>query len=77
LILSPLPPALTIPLGIDASRAAFQAFRQVAERFDGLGIVAPVLHALLEKRSKGEEDVAAVLGFNPLELLRKLLVRDR
>lgn len=75
-ILSPVPPALAIPLGIDAGRAALTALRAVAERVDPVGVVGPAVRRLLE-RGGGEADVAARLGFQPLELLRRLLSRDR
>lgn len=78
-ILSPVPPALAIPLGIDAGRAALTALRAVAERVDPVGVVgvvAPAVRRLLE-RGSGEADVAAMLGFHPLDLLRRLLIRDR
>lgn len=74
LILSPVPPALAIPLGLDAGRAALSALRSVALRFDPIGIVGPTLDRLKEVTDR---DVEQVLGFHPLELLRKLLSRDR
>jgi len=74
-ILSPLPPALAIPLGVDAGRAAISALRSVAERMDPIGVVGPSLQALREIR-RGERDVKSVLGFHPLEMLRRLLSRD-
>lgn len=74
-ILSPVPAAVAIPLGIDAGRAAFSALRTIAERMDPLGVVAPTLRALLSGTG-GDRDVAAVLGFDPLDLLRRLLTRD-
>ncbi len=75
-ILSPLPPALAIPLGIDAGWAALSAIRSVAERVDPVGVVGPSLEALRALRT-GDRDVASVLGFEPLALLRRLLSRDR
>lgn len=75
-ILSPLPPGLAIPLGLDAGRAALSALRVVAERVDPYGIVAPSLQMLRDLRS-GDRDVKSVFGFHPLEVLSKLLIRDR
>jgi hypothetical protein len=79
-ILSPVPAAMALPLGLDASRAALGLARQVAEQtgvwsavgpwVTGFGAVAR--HALF-----GDRDPAEVLGFEPLELLRRLLARDR
>lgn len=74
-ILSPVPPALGIPLGIDAGRAALAAVRAVAERVDPAGVVAPAMRSLLDWTRR--EDVTALLGFHPLELLRRLLSRER
>jgi hypothetical protein len=76
-ILSPVPPALAIPLGIDAGWAALTALRAVAERMDPVGVVVPAVRKLLELTSGGgEPDVATMLGFHPLDLLRRLLSRD-
>ncbi|HSN96722.1 MAG TPA: hypothetical protein VLS89_00445 [Candidatus Nanopelagicales bacterium] len=74
-ILSPVPPALGIPLGIDAGRAALAAVRAVAERVDPAGVVAPAVRSLLDWTRR--EDVTAMLGFHPLDLLRRLLSRER
>ncbi|MEM1029862.1 MAG: hypothetical protein AAGN82_05895 [Myxococcota bacterium] len=78
-VLSPVPPGMALPLGLDAGRAAVSALRQVARR---LG--PPVVGAAgdgLERAVEAFVDVALgsrraeeVLGFNPLELLRKLVV---
>lgn len=75
-ILSPVPAAIALPLGIDAGRAALTALRTVAERVDPMGMVVPTLRILLEASSK-ERDVARLLDFHPLELLRRLLSRER
>lgn len=75
-ILSPLPPGLAVPLGLDAGRAALSALLTVAERVDPYGIVAPSLQMLRDLRT-GDRDVKSVLGFHPLEVLRKLLIRER
>ncbi|HVY48996.1 MAG TPA: hypothetical protein VHB21_24065 [Minicystis sp.] len=91
-ILAPLPAPLAIPLGLDAGRAAFAALRSAAERLDPLGVAAPALERLRERivtasqrepaEGEGHErgpvaDLVALLGFHPLELLRKLLSRER
>lgn len=75
LILSPLPAPLAIPLGIDATLFAVHALRAIADRVDPLGIVNPSLDRLRELA----RDYAGVhvLGFHPLDLLRKLLERER
>lgn len=74
LILSPVPPALTIPLGIDAGRLAVSAMKRLSERVDALGLLAPMVRSVLGPPS-GDED--GLFAFHPLELLRKLLSRER
>jgi hypothetical protein len=74
-ILSPLPAPLAIPLGVDVGRAAWIALRTVAERVDPVGVVAPAMMALRDLTT-GDRDVKDVLGFHPLELLRRLLSRE-
>jgi len=83
LILSPLPAALAIPLGIDAGWAAWSALRTVAERLDPVGVVGPAMAALrglagsrLKGEAPGDRAVEDVLGFHPLELLRRILSRE-
>jgi hypothetical protein len=75
-ILYPVPAAVGIPLGIDAGRAAFSALRSVAERLDPFGVAVPAMRALLEATG-GEPIITRVIGFNPLELLRRLIARER
>lgn len=75
-ILSPIPPAIGIPLGIDAGRAALSALRDLTERVDPLGIVVPTVRAALGRASPHDEQ-GGLFGFHPLELLRKLLSRER
>lgn len=74
-ILSPLPAPLAIPIGLDAGRAAWNALRVVAERMDPVGVVSPAMAALRDLTT-GDRDVKDLLGFHPLELLRRLLSRD-
>jgi hypothetical protein len=75
-VLAPVPAAMAIPLGIDAGRAALSALRALAERMDPVGVMGPAARVLLE-RTGSDSDMAAMLGFHPLELLRKLLSRER
>jgi len=82
-ILSPVPPALAIPLGIDAGRAAFSAVRTVLDRVDAWRYISPfadrvrdfVPEELTDEKKRAE--IFSVLGFEPFELLRRLLSRDR
>lgn len=75
-ILAPVPVALGIPLGVDVGRFALTALRKVAEQVDPIGVVGPSLQALRDMTT-GDRDVKSVLGFHPLEILRRLLSRDR
>jgi len=81
-ILSPVPLALTVPLGLDAGRAAFSAIRGLTERAQGLGVVSPVLSLVRETLGQVATVVGASrddggLGFDPLEILRRLLSREK
>ncbi len=87
-VLAPVPPAMAVPLGLDAGRAAFSALRHVASRIDTGGMLPSALGLLRAspigqtlEATLGGEDARRMfddlLGFNPLELLRKLLARER
>jgi hypothetical protein len=89
-ILSPVPAALAIPLGIDAGRAAFSAFRSVTERAQGLSFVSPVLMSTFgrtfaaAREALGQAAAAAGLtdandpsDLDLLDVVRRLLARDR
>jgi hypothetical protein len=84
-ILSPVPLALTIPLGIDAGRAAVSALAGIADRAEGVALMSPVVglvrgafHQVASVASLLVEDRAdGGLEFDPLEILRRLLARDR
>lgn len=75
-IFSPLPPALAIPLGIDASRAALGALKMVTERSETLAMLVPAVRSALGLDSEDERE-AGLFGFHPLEVLRKLISRER
>jgi hypothetical protein len=80
-VLSPVTPAIAVPLGIDIGRAAFVAVRGIAERM-GAGAwfgpdspLSPALGRLRELRV--QRDLQSLLGFDPWELVRRLLSRQR
>lgn len=90
-ILSPVPPALAIPLGVDAGRAALSAMKVVLDRVDALKFLGPMfgsvgagsvlrtvrdLLPVSEGDGQGGGIGASLFGFEPLELLRRLLSRD-
>lgn len=79
IILSPMPAPMAIPLGIDAGLAAFVAVRNVVERLDSGGVVSGKIERLWERAAERPElaKMEELLGFHPLDLLRRLLTRDQ
>ncbi len=82
IILSPVVPAIAIPLGVDVGRAALATVRDLADRFGAsgwLGEHSPLSPALERFKDIGlfDRDIESLLGFDPVALLRKLLARDR
>jgi hypothetical protein len=75
-VLYPVPPAMALPLGLDAGRAALRALRAVAARIDRTGMLDPALAMVRDVAFAGRE-FEDVLGFEPLEILRRLLSRER
>ncbi len=78
-ILSPVTPAVALPLGVDVGRAAYRAVRDLAERMGAnawFGPDSPFAPALERVRGLGREDLQALLGFDPWQLLRRLVARD-
>jgi hypothetical protein len=79
-VLSPAVPAVALPLGIDVGRAAFVAVRDLAERMGAggwFGAESPFAPALSRVRelTGADRDLKKLLGFDPLELLRRLFSR--
>ncbi len=81
IILSPVVPAVAIPLGLDVGRAALATVRDLADRFGARTWLAE--HSLLSPaldRVKDlglfDRDIESLLGFDPVALLRRLLSRD-
>lgn len=84
IILSPVPAALAIPLGIDAGRAAVSTLATMAERAEGLAVISPfigvvrgALHQVATVAGALARDKDGSLEFDPLEILRRLLARER
>ena len=80
--LAPVSPAVVLPIGFDLGRAALATVRSVAERFGAqelLGASSPLTPAFqrMRKAALGDRDLPALLGFDPLEVLRALLARTR
>ncbi len=82
-ILAPVPVALAIPLGIDAGRAAVSALTRAADRAEGLAVVSPLLGVLRGAVQQAAEVAGLIPAdgegrtFDPLEILRRLLSRER
>jgi hypothetical protein len=81
-ILSPVPGALAIPLGLDAGRAVFSIFKSVAQRSELFAQAAPAVDWAREQigesiRQLGVDDEGDPTRFEPLEIQRRLLSRDR
>ncbi len=76
IVLYPVPPAMAVPIGLDAGRAALRALRTVAARMDPTGMLDPAL-SLVRDVAFGGRSPEEVLGFDPLEILRRLLSNER
>jgi hypothetical protein len=76
-VLSPVPIAIGVALGVDGARVAADTVQRAFARLDAFGMVVPVLE--MAKKwvvpAAGEGKVTRSLGFNPLEVLRSLLAR--
>lgn len=80
-VLAPVTPAIAVPLGIDVGRFALSAVRDLAERMGAgawFGPDSPLSPAFDRVRGLHlERDLQSLLGFDPWELLRRLLARER
>ena len=76
-VVSPIPGAVGLALGVDAVRLAFDKAKVVASRVDFFGMLDPMA-AMIRKRlgrAAGDKDVSGILGFDPMAALRALLKR--
>ena len=81
-VISPWMPAVAVPLGLDAGRAAFHELRNVAARFGAahwFSREGPVGLALasMERPVWLGDDMREFLGFDPWQLFARLFQRDR
>jgi hypothetical protein len=76
-VLSPIPPAVGLALGVDGARLAFENLKRVTGRIAPLARLDPVLASMRARlgSAAGEKDVSSVLGFDPMHALRQLLRR--
>jgi hypothetical protein len=76
-ILSPVPVAIGLAIGVDTSRFAFDRMKVITTKVDPFGFLDPVMKALRSKvgEAAGGKDVSGTLGFDPLAALRALLKR--
>ena len=76
-VLSPIPTAIGLALGVDGARYAFENVKRVTERIAPLARLDPVLASMRARlgSAAGGKDVSHVLGFDPMHALRQLLRR--
>jgi hypothetical protein len=77
LVVSPMPTAIGLAIGVDGVRYAFEGMRVITNRIDPLGLLEPMLRRVRKRLGPvaGEHHVSSVLGFDPMAALRALLKR--
>jgi hypothetical protein len=77
IVLSPMPMAVGLALGVDGARYAAHGFRVLTDQLDPLGLFQPVLTKARARlrAAAGDTDITAILGFDPMAILRALLKR--
>jgi hypothetical protein len=76
-VVSPMPAAVRLAVGLDGARFAFESIRLITSRVDALGIFEPALRSLRKRLGPiaGDKDMEHVLGFDVMAALRALLKR--
>lgn len=75
-ILSPVPVAVGLALGVDGARYALDGAKIITGRIDALGLFDPLLRVARERLGAATgKDVPGALGFDPMAALRALLRR--
>jgi hypothetical protein len=64
-----------VPLGLDATRGAFELASRAAKQLDPLGIAQPLLRLVGRALPELPPTGGASPGFHPLEILRRALSR--
>ncbi len=77
-IVSPMPAAVGVAVGVDGARYAASKVARLVRRVDWLGLADPMISAVRHGAgaAAGNKDLESLLGFSPLEVLRSLLKRD-
>ncbi len=77
-VLSPVPLAIGVALGVDGARVAADSMQRAFARVDTFGLFAPMLQMArkLIEPGPGEGKVTEALGFNPLAVVRALLAKN-
>jgi hypothetical protein len=75
-LIAPMPVAVGVGLGVDGVRYAMQSLRVLTERVVPVALLGPVAAAARSRVAKATgKDIGAMLGFDPLAVLRALLER--
>jgi hypothetical protein len=75
-VLTPMPLAVGVGLGVDGARYALKGLRVLTEHIAPLAAIGPLVDAARARVAKVTgKDVGALLGFDPLAALRALLER--
>jgi hypothetical protein len=75
-VIAPMPVAVGVGLGVDGVRYAMQSLRVLTERIVPVALLGPVASAARSRVAKATgKDIGAMLGFDPLAVLRALLER--
>jgi len=76
IVIAPMPIAVGVAIGLDGAHFALRGLRAVMGRIAPLGALMPWASAARAQVAKATgKDVAAILGFDPLTALRRLLER--
>lgn len=76
IVIAPMPIAVGVAIGLDGAHFALRGLRAVMGRIAPLGALTPWASAARARMAKATgKDVAALLGFDPLTALRRLLER--
>ena len=77
IVLSPIPMAVGLALGVDGARYAFENLKVLTGRFAPFGILDPLFGRMRARlgSAAGDKDVRHTLGFDPMAALRALLRR--